>query len=140
RSHRDDGYHVPDGVRVLTDWMHDAGYFTANLRELPQHFGFSGAGKTDWNFTYDGQPFDSDRWDDLKTHQPFLAQINFQETHRAFRAPKHAAPAKVVIPPYYPDHPLRRRGTWPSPRASLDGPDSTAESRPSPGPSSDARG
>src|SRR5947207_8832714 len=21
RSHRDDGYHVPDGVRVFTDWM-----------------------------------------------------------------------------------------------------------------------
>src|SRR5437762_1768401 len=24
RSHRDDGYRLPDGVRVLTDWMRDA--------------------------------------------------------------------------------------------------------------------
>ena len=35
RSHRDDGYQLPDGVRVLTDWLRDAGYFTANIRELP---------------------------------------------------------------------------------------------------------
>lgn len=108
RSHRDDGYRLPDGVRVLTDWMRDAGYFTANLRALPDNFGFSGAGKTDWNFTYEGQPFDSDRWDDLKGHQPFMAQINFQETHRAYHAPPHADPAKVIIPPYYPDHPVTR--------------------------------
>jgi N-sulfoglucosamine sulfohydrolase len=108
RSHRDDGYLLPDGVRVLTDWMRDAGYFTANVRELPESFGFSGTGKTDWNFTYRGQPFDSDRWSDLKLHQPFLAQVNFQETHRTFHAPSHADPAKVVIPPYYPDHPVTR--------------------------------
>jgi arylsulfatase A-like enzyme len=108
RSHRDDGYKLPEGVRVISDWMRDAGYFTANIRELPAHFGFSGTGKTDWNFTYEGRPFDSDRWEDLKSHQPFMAQINFQETHRTFHAPPHADPKKVVIPPYYPDHPVTR--------------------------------
>lgn len=108
RSHRDDGYRLPAGVRVLTDWFRDIGYFTANIRELPDSFGFRGVGKTDWNFTYVGKPFDSDRWADLKTHQPFYAQINFQETHRAFHAPKRADPAKVEIPPYYPDHPVTR--------------------------------
>src|SRR5690349_23159482 len=66
RSHRDDGYKLPEGVRVLTDWLRDAGYFTANIRELPEACGFRGSGKTDWNFTYDGQPFDSDKWTDLK--------------------------------------------------------------------------
>ena len=96
RSHRDDGYKLPAGVRVLTDWLRDAGYFTANIRELPEASGFRGSGKTDWNFTYEGQPFDSDRWSDLKGHQPFLAQVNFQETHRTFHAPPHADPAKVV--------------------------------------------
>jgi arylsulfatase A-like enzyme len=108
RSHRDDGYELPDGVRVLTDWFRQAGYFTANIRELPADFGFRGAGKTDWNFTYHGQPFDSERWDELRGHQPFFAQINFQETHRKFHAPKRADPAKVVMPPYYPDHPVVR--------------------------------
>jgi len=108
RSHRDDGYRLPDGVRVLTDWLRDARYFTANIREFPDDVGFKGTGKTDWNFTYDGRPFDSDRWDDLKAHQPFYAQVNFQETHRKFHAPTHADPAKVEIPPYYPDHPVVR--------------------------------
>lgn len=108
RSHRDDGYRLPEGVRVITDWLRDAGYFTANVRQLPKEFGFSGTGKTDWNFTYDGQPFDSDKWDDLKSHQPFYAQVNFPETHRKFNAPRRADPDKVVIPPYYPDHPVTR--------------------------------
>src|SRR5439155_384714 len=30
RSHRDDGFSLPAGVRVLTDWFRDGGYFTAN--------------------------------------------------------------------------------------------------------------
>ena len=108
RSHRDDGYRLPEGVRVLTDWMRDAGYFTANVVELPESCGFRGSGKTDWNFTYEGQPFDSSRWDDLKEHQPFWAQINFQETHRKFNAPRNADPAKAEFPPYYPDHQVTR--------------------------------
>ena len=108
RSHRDDGYQLPKGVRLLTDWMREAGYFTANIRELPAPIGFKGTGKTDWNFNTTGKPFDSDKWVDLKSHQPFFAQINFQETHRKFHAPKKADPAKVEVPPYYPDHPLVR--------------------------------
>ena len=109
RSHRDDGYKLPAGVRVISDWMRDAGYFTANLKQLPAGFGFKGTAKTDWNFTYEGKPFDSDQWDALKTHQPFYAQINFSETHRKFHAPPKADPDQVVIPPYYPDHPVTRK-------------------------------
>jgi len=108
RSHRDDGYQLPPGVRLLPDWMRDAGYFTANIRELPLQCGFRGTGKTDWNFTVAGRPFDSDRWNDLKGHQPFFAQINFQETHRTFHAPKRADPGKVELPPWTPDHPVAR--------------------------------
>ena len=100
---------LPEGVKVLTDWMRDAGYFTANIVQLPESFGFKGTGKTDWNFSYEGQPFDSANWGDLKAHQPFFAQINFQETHRAYHAPKRADPTKVQIPPYYPDHPVTRK-------------------------------
>jgi len=108
RSHRDDGYPLPKGVRLLSDWMRAAGYFTANIRELPAPIAFKGTGKTDWNFAHTGKPFDSDKWSDLKSHQPFFAQINFQETHRKFRAPKKADPAKVEIPSYYPEHPVVR--------------------------------
>lgn len=108
RSHRDDGYRLPDGVRVLTDWMRDAGYFTGNIRTFPPDLNLRGTGKTDWNFTYFGKPFDTDRWADLKGKQPFYAQVNFPETHRKFNSPRHADPAKVEIPPYYPDHPVVR--------------------------------
>jgi arylsulfatase A-like enzyme len=108
RSHRDDGYQLPEGVRPVTDWMRAAGYFTANLVELPKECGFRGTGKTDWNFTYPRQPFDSSRWDDLKSHQPFYAQLNFNETHRPYHAPRRADPDKVVFPPYYPDHSVTR--------------------------------
>jgi arylsulfatase A-like enzyme len=113
RSHRDDGYTLPPGVRVLTDRMRDAGYFTLNIRDLPAPIGFKGTGKTDWNFSYTNaqsgnKAFDSDKWAELKLHQPFYAQINFNETHRKFRAPKRADPAKVELPPYYPDHPVAR--------------------------------
>ena len=108
RSHRDDGYTFPPEVRLISERMRDAGYFTANVRRLPASFGFSGTGKNDWNFTEPARPFDSDRWADLSKHLPFFAQINFQETHRKFQAPKKADPAKVVFPPYYPDHPVTR--------------------------------
>jgi arylsulfatase A-like enzyme len=109
RSHRDDGYELPAGVKVVTHWFRDAGYFTANVRELPASFGFKGSGKTDWNFTHEQKPFDSANWDDLKSHQPFVAQINFQETHRKFHAPEKADPKLVDIPPYYPDHEVTRK-------------------------------
>jgi len=98
-----------EGVRLLTDWLRDGGYFTANVVELPPGCGFKGTGKTDWNFQREGKPFDSRAWADLKAHQPFFAQVNFSETHRAFRAPAQADPAKVELPPYYPDHPIARK-------------------------------
>lgn len=109
RSHRDGKNPLPDGVRVLTDRLRDAGYFTANVVKLPDELGFKGTGKTDWNFTYEGKPFDSANWSDLKLHQPFYAQINFHETHRAYNAPSKADPNRIVLPPYYPDHPAVRK-------------------------------
>ncbi|MDQ3330668.1 MAG: sulfatase, partial [Planctomycetota bacterium] len=118
RSHRDDGYRLPEGVRVLPHWVRDAGYHTANIVHLTddrsERF-YRGTGKTDWNFNIEGKAFDSDRWSDLKSSQPFYAQINFSETHRGAAwnaADQHidqpADPAKVEVPPYYPDHPLVR--------------------------------
>jgi N-sulfoglucosamine sulfohydrolase len=100
---------LPEGVRPLPNWMRDAGYSTANLETLPEAFGFKGTGKTDWNFTAPGTSFDSDNWSDLKSHQPFFAQINFHETHRKYNGANKADPAQVELPPYYPDHPIARQ-------------------------------
>ncbi len=101
---------LPEGVRPLGEWFRAAGYYTANIREFPAELGVRGAGKTDWNFIpREAKLFESDRWSDLASHQPFYAQVNFQETHRAFRAEGITDPAKVVLPPYYPDHPVIRK-------------------------------
>ena len=109
RSHRTTPHPLPEGVRLLTQWMGDAGYFTANVVTFPATIkGLKGAGKTDWNFTFTGKAFDSSDWSDLKKHQPFFAQVNLSDSHRAFTAPKHADPAKVTLPPYVPDHPIAR--------------------------------
>ena len=122
RSHRADRFLLPEGTAVITDYFREAGYFTANIRKLAKSGDdprfFRGTGKTDWNFAYNGvreTPFDSDQWDDLKVQQPFFAQINFPETHRGGawnsahkHIPQPADPDQVVVPPYYPDHPIVR--------------------------------
>lgn len=106
RSHRIVPRPLPDGVRLLSHWMGDAAYFTANITVMPKGVQVKGTGKTDWNFEVKGKAFDSKLWSDLKPHQPFFAQINLSESHRAFKSPKHADPAKVALPPYVPDHPI----------------------------------
>lgn len=101
---------LPEGVRTLPEWFRAAGYHTANVREFPAAMNLRGAGKTDWNFVTGTQPlYDGDRWEDLARRQPFYAQINFQETHRDFGGEGVTDPAKVVLPPYYPDHPAIRK-------------------------------
>ena len=109
RSHRDDGFALPANVKIISHRMAEAGYFTANVVDLPASCGFKGSGKTDWNFNYEGKPYQSKDWAELKGHQPFYAQINFKESHRTYHSPAKADPEKVVIPPYYPDHPVTRK-------------------------------
>lgn len=122
RSHRgapDTDNPLPDGVRLLTHWLKDAGYFTANLKRFTSPTDpkwMHGTGKTDWNFSHPTPAFDTNRdLAELPDHQPFYAQINFSETHRggdwsaADQRVEHPVdPAAVKIPPYYPDHPVVR--------------------------------
>lgn len=107
RSHRSDGYGLPDGVHVLTHYFRRAGYHTSNV--VTPAPGVRGTGKTDFNFHVD-RPFDGTDWTQRAQGQPFYAQVNFPETHRAFaRSPAHPVdPARVLIPPYYPDTPAMR--------------------------------
>ena len=87
QSYRHSDHHrLPPGVRLISDRLRDAGYFTAIVRRFPGEIGFSGKSKTDWNFEPEGKPFDSDKWKDLKSHQPFYAQVN--SPTRIDRTPK----------------------------------------------------
>jgi arylsulfatase A-like enzyme len=108
RSHRDDGYRLPEGVKTLPEWLAPAGYFSTLLRQLPESFGFKGTGKTDWNFSVEGEVFQPAEWQELPSRQPFYAQINFHETHRVFHPTGTIDPQSVSLPPYYPDHPVTR--------------------------------
>jgi arylsulfatase A-like enzyme len=117
---------LPAGVRPLTDYFRDAGYYTVNLSAAGGKAakkagggltGSAGAGKTDFNFLTPTPPFDGNDWSARKPGQPFFAQITISESHkgpgwtfaRSKDAPiPHVDAAKVKLPPYYPDHPIAR--------------------------------
>jgi len=107
RSHRRDGYRLPEGVETLMEPFRRAGYFTANVTTAAP--GVRGTGKTDFNFHVD-KPFDGTDWNQRAKGQPFYAQVNFNQTHIPFQKAKEnpVDPHRVVLPPYYPDHPLFR--------------------------------
>ncbi len=129
RSHRDDDFRLPAGVRPLTHWLQDAGYFTANIT----HIGDLevGTGKLDLNFVNEGPIYQAEKgksrdWSALKKHQPFFAQINALEAEydiydRKSKEksrvkwvgeewhPQIATPENVDPPPYYPDHIVTRQ-------------------------------
>ena len=100
----------PFHVKAFPEYLRAAGYFTSNRA------------KTDYQF---GEPFTI--WDDLgpKAHwrnrtdksQPFFSVFNIAVTHESQIFPSSPArkgkprvtdPAKVPVPPYYPDTPLVR--------------------------------
>ena len=123
RSHRDDDYRLPEGVRPLTHRLKEVGYLTANIVNIGDKV--VGTGKLDLNFVNEGPVYDTADWSRLKDNQPFFAQINTPEieydiydrkTAEKDRVkwvgeewhPKIATPENVEPPPYYPDHPVVR--------------------------------
>ena len=124
RSHRDDDFRLPPGVRPLTHWLQDAGYFTANITHIDGEK--VGTGKLDLNFVNEGPIYQSDDWSALKDKQPFFAQINMPEAEYDIYDrksaekprvkwdgedwhPQIATPENVSPPPYYPDHQITRQ-------------------------------
>jgi len=108
RSHRKDGYTLPKGIKLVTDYFKQAGYYVcrgeADKLQRP--------GKLDYNFKASFKDvFDGTDWRQRKPGQPFFAQIHFHETHRTFKADSENPidPKKVTLPGYYPDHPLVRK-------------------------------
>jgi len=139
RSHRSDDYRLPEGVRPITHRLKDVGYFTANIKTIGEEV--VGSGKLDLNFVNEGRLYDGSKWEDLKTHQPFFAQVNTLEaeydiydrqTWRQQRVEwkgertheKIATPESVTPPPYYPDHPIVRE-EWARYLNSISGMDKT---------------
>lgn len=124
RSHRDDDFRLPAGIRPLTHRLKDVGYFTANITHLGDEV--MGTGKLDLNFVNEGKLYDTDQWNELKQNQPFFAQINLPEAEYDIYDrksaekqrvpwvgeewhPQVATEHNVTPPPYYPDHPIVRQ-------------------------------
>ncbi len=123
RSHREDDYKLPPGVRPVTHRLQDVGYTTANITHIGEKE--VGTGKLDLNFVNEGELYNTKKWEGLKDKQPFFAQINMPEAEYDIYDrksaekervvwvgeewhPKVATPENVTPPPYYPDHPVVR--------------------------------
>jgi arylsulfatase A-like enzyme len=125
RSHREDDFRLPAGVRPVTHWVKDAGYYTANIKTIGDRA--VGTGKLDLNFVNEGPVYHPDSWDwaALKGREPFFAVVNSLENEydiydrqSAKKArvewvgerehEKIATPENVTPPPYYPEHPVVR--------------------------------
>jgi len=106
------GKPLPAGVKTLPELFRAAGYFTYNH------------GKDDFNFRYDHATLYSDGhkpksygfygvhgygdWTERKVGQPFFGQFMLLAGKHKGKIADPLDPAKVTVPPYYPDHPAYR--------------------------------
>ena len=103
---------LPSGVAPIPQLFRAAGYYTSNANADG-----SKPGKEDYNFVYTKQDlYDGVDWSGRKTDQPFFAQFqlrggkhrnipaNYSEVRKKLTSP--VVPDSVVLPPYYPDHPV----------------------------------
>ena len=122
----------PPHIKAFPELLRKAGYYTFNTSKLD--YQFSGAMPGSGPFTIWDAENDPQLWRNRAKGQPFFGMINIMETHetglfsplgtkpnsfihfavqlmRAFggyREGMPVDPAKVVIPPFYPDTPLIR--------------------------------
>ncbi len=98
---------LPDGMKVITEYFENAGYFTfnGNVNDSKK------PGKTDYNFKTDYKIYDGTDWSQRKAGQPFFGQIQIHYPHRPFvRDKDHPVDeSKVKLPAYLPDHWVARK-------------------------------
>lgn len=95
---------LPASAPAITTYFRKAGYYVCNADSRSD---LSKPGKTDYNFA--GRDFfDGADWSKRDPGQPFFAQVQIFQPHRAFiRDPERPiAYDSIQLPPYYPQHPL----------------------------------
>ena len=116
---------LPDGVRPIPAIFQEAGYFTCigsglknfDFRTLPSKNGRKG--KTDYNFEWDTDVYDSHDWSKRNGNQPFFMQVQLHGGKIRGAAEKHyeilekrminqfglkpTSHDLVELPPYYPN-------------------------------------
>jgi arylsulfatase A-like enzyme len=122
--------HLPDGVKLVPALFQQAGYYTCIGSGLPdapragKKGKGGGLGKTDYNFEWDAQNYDSADWSGRKEGQPFFMQVQLaggklrggtdvSAQALSARAAKEfgaaVKPEDVTLPPYYPRDPVLLR-------------------------------
>jgi len=91
-----DSYRVPRSVKLIPEIFRDAGYYVTNKS------------KTDYNFIPTSKLYHGSDWKKAPADQPIFAQFQLKGGKNR-KAQSHADPAKMVLPPYYPDHPELRQ-------------------------------
>ena len=116
---------LPDGVRPIPEIFQEAGYFTCigsglknfDFRSLPTKTGRRG--KTDYNFNWDTEIYDSHDWSKRNDNQPFFMQVQLHGGKIRGAAEKHyeilekrmvsqfglqpTSHDLIKLPPYYPN-------------------------------------
>jgi arylsulfatase A-like enzyme len=107
--------HLPEQVKLLPEYFKQHGYYTSNggpkttVYHADQVSQDRKLGKTDYNFVWDQAVYDGNDWKNRNPGQPFFAQIQLRGgKYRGVEVPNPVDPAKVKLPPYYPDHPVMR--------------------------------
>jgi arylsulfatase A-like enzyme len=119
---------LPDGVRPVPELFQKAGYFTCigsglekyDFRSLPTSR--QKRGKTDYNFDWDVELYDSHDWAGRKKYQPFFMQVQlhggklrgasesgYQALEKRMQNQFGMQPTpheKNPLPPYYPNDPV----------------------------------
>lgn len=106
---------LPAPYKPLPTILREAGWFVTNAPApgATRNGRKVAKAKTHYNFAHDPKAmYDGDDWRQHKPGQPFFAQFQITEPHRAFPIPEkfdEAALAAIQLPANYPDHPLVRR-------------------------------
>lgn len=105
---------LPQNIRCFTEYLRNAGYYCSNNDKKDYNF-------TDQNAWDDSSP--TAHWRNKKSSQPFFSVFNFKTTHQSqingtdeefhkiygHKLDQRHDPAKVKLPPYYPDSPMIRK-------------------------------
>ncbi|MCL4401442.1 MAG: sulfatase [Acidobacteria bacterium] len=95
---------LPAGIKTIPEIFRDAGYYTA--------LGCGYSPKIDLNFQFrTSEIYLGNDWSKRKPGQPFFAHLTLPGTHRAWKGDpaRPIDPAKVTLPPWYPDTPMTRK-------------------------------
>lgn len=96
---------LPEGIRPVTDYFREAGYFCTNGSAK----NMSSPGKEDYNFLAE-KLYPGTDWSQRQSQQPFFAQIQIFQPHRPFvdDLKDPVCPDSIHLPASYPDVPLLR--------------------------------